>query len=124
MEIYNSRGAPLQFMVDTSDTLKRDVAKMWGFKKMRLCYSLEVTKDDLILQENRTIEICEANLEDEIYENLSKIYFDYYRNSHEAINPVSASFKEFKEILPEKIYYSREGGMSFAIIQNNEIAYV
>lgn len=91
---------------------------------MRSCYSLEVTKDDLILQENRTIEICEANLEDEIYENLSKIYFDYYRNSHEAINPVSASFKEFKEILPEKIYYSREGGMSFAIIQNNEIAYV
>ena len=76
LEIYNSYDVPLQFMVDSSDTLKRDVAKMWGFKKMRLCYSLEVTKDDLILQENRTIEICEANSEDEIYEDFSKIYFD------------------------------------------------
>lgn len=124
LEIYNSHGVPLQFMVDSSDTLKRDIAKTWGFKKMRSCYSLEVTKDDLISHENRTIKICEANLEDEIYENLSKIYFDYYRSSHEAINPVSASFNEFKEILPDKIYFSREGGMSFAFIEKNEIAYV
>ncbi|KGF06829.1 hypothetical protein HMPREF1634_07330 [Tissierellia bacterium S7-1-4] len=123
-EIYIAHGVPLQFMVDSSDTLKRDIAKTWGFKKMRSCYSLEVTKDDLISHENRTIKICEANLEDEIYENLSKIYFDYYRNSHEAINPVSASFNEFKEILPDKIYFSREGGMSFAFIEKNEIAYV
>lgn len=91
---------------------------------MRSCYSLEVTKDDLISHENRTIKICEANLEDEIYENFSKIYFDYYRNSHEAKNPVSASFNEFNKILPEKIYFSREGGMSFAFIEKNEIAYV
>ena len=124
LEIYNSHGVPLQFMVDSSDTLKRDIAKTWGFKKKRSCYSLEVTKDDLISRENRAIKICEANSEDEIYENFSKIYFDYYRNSHEAINPVSASFNEFKEILPEKIYFSREGGMSFAFIEKNEIAYV
>lgn len=32
-EIYNSHGVPLQYMVDSSDTLKRDVAKMWGFKR-------------------------------------------------------------------------------------------
>lgn len=76
MEIYNSRGAPLQFMVESSETFKRDVAKKWGFKKMRSCYSLEVTKDDLISRGNRTIEICEANSEDEIYEDFSKIYFD------------------------------------------------
>lgn len=124
LEIYNSNGVPLQFMVDSSDTLKRDIAKTWGFKKMRSCYSLEVTKDDLISHENRTIKICEANLEDEIYENLSKIYFDYYRSSHEAINPVSASFNEFKEILPDKIYFNQDDGMSFAFIENNEIAYV
>ena len=37
---------------------------------------------------------------------------------------MSASFNEFKEILPEKIYFSRDDGMSFAFIQNNEIAYV
>lgn len=123
-EIYNAHGVPLQFMVDSSETFKRVVAKTWGFKKMRSCYSLEVTKDDLISHENRTIKICEANLEDEIYENFSKIYFDYYRNSHEAINPVSASFNEFKEILPDKIYFNQDGGMSFAFIENNEIAYV
>ena len=124
LEIYNARGASLQFMVDSSDTFKRDIAKTWGFKKMRSCYSLEVTKDDLISHENRTIKICEANLEDEIYENLSKIYFDYYRSSHEAINPVSASFNEFKEILPDKIYFNQDDGMSFAFIEKNEIAYV
>lgn len=123
-EIYNSHDVPLQFMVNSSDTLKRDVAKTWGFKKMRSCYSLEVTKNDLISHENRTIKICEANLEDEIYENFSKIYFDYYRNSHEAINPVSAGFNEFKEILPDKIYFNQDDGMSFAFIEKNEIAYV
>ena len=124
LEIYNSRGASLQFMVDSSETFKRDIAKKWGFKKMRSCYSLEVTKDDLISHENRTIKICEANLEDEIYESLSKIYFDYYRSSHEAINSVSASFNEFKDILPDKIYFNQDDGMSFAFIDNNEIAYV
>lgn len=123
-EIYNAHGVPLQFMVDSSDTFKRNIAKTWGFKKMRSCYSLEVTKDDLISHENRTIKICEANLEDEIYENLSKIYFDYYRSSHEAINPVSASFNEFKEILPDKIYFNQDDGVSFAFIEKNEIAYV
>ena len=123
-EIYNAHGVPLQFMVDSSETFKRVVAKTWGFKKMRSCYSLEVTKDDLISHENRTIKICEANLEDEIYENLSKIYFDYYRNSHEAINHVSASFNEFKEILPDKIYFNQDDGVSFAFIEKNEIAYV
>lgn len=124
LEIYNSHGVPLQFMVDSSDTFKRNIAKTWGFKKMRSCYSLEVTKDDLISHENRTIKISEANLEDEIYENISKIYFDYYRSSHKAINPVSASFNEFKEILPDKIYFNQDDGMSFAFIEKNEIAYV
>lgn len=124
LEIYNAHDVPLQFMVDSSDTFKRNIAKKWGFKKMRSCYSLEVTKDDLISHENRTIKICEANIEDEIYESLSKIYFDYYRSSHEAINPVSAGFNEFKEILPDKIYFNQDDGMSFAFIEKNEIAYV
>lgn len=123
-EIYDSHGAPLQFMVDSSETLKRDVAKKWGFKKKRSCYSIEVTKDDLISHENRTIKICEASFGDEIFENFSKIYFDYYRNVHEDINPLSASFNEFKEILPEKIYFNRDDGLSFLFIEKNEIAYV
>lgn len=41
---------------------------------------------------------------------------------HQAINPLTASFEEFVEILPNEVYFVDE--KNFAFVEDNEIAYV
>ena len=61
---------------------------------------------------------------DEKYFELAKIYFEYYKKTHESINPLSVDFDEFKKILTRDVYYNDEDGMALAFVEDNEIAYV
>ncbi len=122
--ISEENHAPLQMMIDGDDTKKKDFIEENGFKRVRTCYGMSVRRDDLIRKETAKINLLLAKEGDEKYFELAKIYFEYYKKTHESINPLSVDFDEFKKILTRDVYYNDEDGMALAFVEDNEIAYV
>ena len=122
--ISEENHAPLQMMIDGDDTKKKDFIEENGFNRVRTCYGMSVRRDDLIRKETAKINLFLAKEGDEKYFELAKIYFEYYKKTHESINPLSVDFDEFKNILTKDVYYNDEDGMALAFIEDNEIAYV
>lgn len=122
--ISKENHAPLQMMLDGSETEKRNFIKEHDFKRARVCYSMTVSKSDMLSKDISGLKLLHAKEGEAIYDELAKIYFDYYKKTHESINPLSVDFDEFKEILTKEIYYNDESGMSLAFVEDNEIAYV
>ncbi len=116
--------APLQMMIDGDDTKKKDFIEKNGFKRVRTCYSMSVRRDDLIRKETAKINLLLAKEGDEKYFELAKIYFEYYKKTHESVNALTVDFDEFKNILTKDVYYNDEDGMALAFVEDNEIAYV
>lgn len=123
-KISEENHAPLQMMIDGDDTKKKDFIEENGFKRVRTCYSMSVRRDDLLRKETAKINLLLAKEGETIYDELAKIYFDYYKKTHKSINPLSVDFEEFKEILTKYVYYNIESGISFAFVEDNEVAYV
>lgn len=122
--ISEENHAPLQMMIDGDDTKKKDFIEENGFKRVRSCYGMSVRKDDLIKKETAKINLFLAKEGDEKYFELAKIYFEYYKKTHESINPLSIDFDEFKNILTKDVYYNDEDGIALAFVEDNEIAYI
>lgn len=123
-KISEENHAPLQMMLDSKDTVKRNFIKEHGFKRARVCYSMTVRKSDMLSKDISGLKLLHAKEGETIYDELAKIYFDYYKKTHESINPLSVDFDEFKEILTKEVYYNDESGMNLAFVEDNEIAYV
>lgn len=122
--ISKENHAPLQMMIDGNETEKRNFIKNNGFKRARVCYSMTVSKSDMLSKDIVGLKLLHTKEGETIYDELAKIYFDYYKKAHESINPLSVDFDEFKEILTKDVYYNDESGMSLAFVEGNEIAYV
>lgn len=122
--ISEENHAPLQMMIDGDDTKKKDFIEENGFNRVRTCYGMSVRRDNLIRKETAKINLLLAKEGDEKYFELAKIYFEYYKKTHESINPLSVDFDEFKKILTRDVYYNDEDGMALAFVEDNEIAYV
>lgn len=122
--ISEENHAPLQMMIDGDDTKKKDFIEENGFKRVRTCYGMSVRRDDLIKKETAKINLFLAKEGDEKYFELAKIYFEYYKNTHESINALTVDFDEFKNILTKDVYYYDEDGVALAFVEDNEIAYV
>lgn len=122
--ISKENHAPLQMMINSEETKKIDLIKENGFKRARVCYSMTVRKSDMISKNISELKLFHAKEGEAIYDELAKIYFDYYKKTHESINPLSVDFDEFKEILTKEVYYNDESGMNLAFVEDNEIAYV
>ncbi|ERT64925.1 hypothetical protein [Peptoniphilus sp. BV3AC2] len=115
--IADKFGAPLQIMLEDKDDLKRNFILQNGFKLVRTCYSCEFYSSDLkIVPSDTKIMTTVKNRE------FSWNYYNHYKKMHQAINPLTASFEEFVEILPNEVYFVDE--KNFAFVEDNEIAYV
>lgn len=123
-KISEENNAPLQMMIDGYDTKKKDFIEENGFNRVRTCYGMSVRRDDLIRKETAKINLLLAKEGDEKYFELAKIYFEYYKKTHESINALTVDFDEFKNILTKDVYYNEEDGMALAFVEDNEIAYV
>lgn len=122
--ISKENHAPLQMMIDGSETEKINFIKEHGFNRARVCYSMTVRKSDMLSKDISGLKLLHAKECETIYNELAKIYFDYYKKTHESINPLSVDFDEFKEILTKGVYYNDERGVNLAFVEDNEIAYV
>ncbi len=122
--ISEENHAPLQMMIDHEETDKRDFIKNNGFKRMRVCYGMSVRKSDMLKKCIAKLDLFHAKEGETIYDELAKIYFDYYKKTHKSINPLSVDFDEFKNILTKDVYYNDEDGIALAFVEDNELAYV
>lgn len=123
-DISKENHSPLQMMIDGNEIEKRNFIKERGFKRMRVCYSMTVSKSDMLSKDIVGLKLLHAKEGEAIYDELAKIYFAYYKKTHKSINPLSVGFDEFKEILTKELYYNDESGMSLAFVEDNEVAYV
>ena len=126
-KIADEKKCPLQVMIASSETQKVVFLKDHGFKKVRVCYELEVEKDDLFVTEPfQEIKILRANRGDADYLSCCEMLFEYYQVTHEAINPLTSPFEEFIELIPDEVLYSKDNDIiqHAAFVEDDEIAYV
>ena len=85
-----------------------------------LCYMGNVVH----IENGNTFMCCGKGSEE--YDMCTRFLYEYYRNVHEAVNPLTASYEEFLKLLPDEVYYdSYEGEVRhIAFVEENEIAYV
>ena len=125
--IADEQKCPLQAMIASSETQKANFLKGLGFKKVRVCYELEVEKSDLFVTEPfQEMKILKANRGDADYLSCCEMLFEYYKVTHEAINPLTSPFEEFIELIPDEVFYSKDNDIiqHAAFVEGDEIACV
>lgn len=118
---------PLQIGIDSDHLAVIDLLKKSGFILKRKCYEVEVTREDLKKPIGTPKLETKLTSKGELaFEKASDLVFKYYKKTHEDVSPLTVGFKEFKEILPEKVfYYEKEGQVLMAaFLENEEIAYL
>ena len=129
--LQNHIKRPLQVMLSSSEVEKIAFLEKAGFVCKRKCYEACVTMDDLCdmgnvvhIENGNTFMCCGRGSEE--YDMCTRFLYEYYRNVHEAVNPLTASYEEFLKLLPDEVYYdSYEGEVRhIAFVEENEIAYV
>ena len=117
---------PLEAVVSNEDQELCALLSACGFSLRRRCFEMRVTESDL------KTELAVPDLRIERAGNkaehaaCSALLFGHYRRTHEAINPLTASFEEFCGQLPREAYFVRssERVSCAAFIEDNELAYV
>lgn len=116
----------LQVMISSKDIHKINVLKTNGFKKVRSCYELDVTKNDLLAINSKRCDFQEARLGSKIYDSCAKLLFKHYVETHKHINPLTSTYIDFSNDLPDKVlYYAKHDNIIHcSFVKENEIAYV
>ena len=124
--LQQEHNEPFQIMCDSTEKELIEFVEAAGFICKRKCYECEVAKEDLkaVLQSEASMLL--AKYPEKEYLDASKILYAQYIEKHAAVNPMTAAFEEFLEILPKEVYVELQEGkvINFAFIEENEIAYV
>lgn len=124
---------PMQVMLASSEQEKIDFLEQGGFRCARKCYEMEVSAEDYIAEsiqgkgidsQGEEIGFCAKGSRE--YELCCRLMFEYYSKVHKYINPLTAEYAEFVEMLPtEAMYQMKDDGIfGVAFVEENEIAYV
>lgn len=119
-------GRPLQVMAESENTVLTNFLKAGGFKLKRRCFESEVSAADFIGGAASGGELFEAGAGSAEYLSCCEFLYDYHKATHRNVNPLTASFDEFRKILPKTVVFSSlESAVSdFAFLEGNEIAYL
>lgn len=126
-EISKKYLKPIQIGIYSDRSHLVDLLKKSGFIKKRSTYECKVKVSDL----KKSLEDPAINLEiavigSEFYNKSAKLLYDYYKMTHESVNPLAVGFDEFCQVLPKNaLFYKKESEIIFAaFIEENEIAYL
>nr|WP_072536567.1 hypothetical protein [Anaerococcus mediterraneensis] len=118
---------PIQIGIYSDRSHLVDLLKKSGFIKKRSTYECKVSASDL----KKPLEDPSINLEiveigSEFYNKSARLLYDYYKMTHESVNPLAVGFDEFCQVLPKNaLFYKKESEIIFAaFIEENEIAYL
>lgn len=101
--------------------------KKCGFSLKRVTYELEVGKDDLKKPLiDKGLKLKKTTKGQKSYHTCLKLLYDYYKKTHQDLNPLSLGLEEFARAIPENaLYYEEKGQIIFAaFIEADEIAYL
>ncbi len=116
---------PMQVMLSSDDTEQIDFLLAGGFSCKRKCYEMEVTANNFL--QSRTAAPLEITVPGQSeYTSCCQLLYDYYKVTHAEINPLTADFVDFCEILPVEVCFEKKDGQirHIAFIEENEIAYI
>lgn len=113
-------GCPLQVMASSEERALADFLLAGGFVRKRRCFEMEVSRADLAA-EPVPAALQQAEQGSPAYEKCAHLLYDHYARTHRAVNPLTASFEEFQEILPDTVLCASD---HYAFVDENEIAYV
>ena len=126
-ELSEKHGLPLQVMAFSDAKRITSLLQRSGFELKRRCYELQVGPSDLLSHVSKGIpQLSFAKKGSSAYFACAELLYHYYRDTHAAINPLTASLSEFMEALPAEVLYDGPSGRptSAAFIEGNEIAYL
>lgn len=124
--LQQEHNEPFQIMCDSTENELIEFVEEAGFVCKRKCYECEVEKEDMKAELQPEIPPVLVKYSEKEYLEASKILYQQYAEKHVAVNPMTAAFEEFLEILPKEAYVELQERKvtSFAFIEENEIAYV
>lgn len=126
-DLFQKNKRPLQTSVSSDESECIRLLLESGFLLKRKCYEMNVCRSDLLLPlEKNPSELLKAEKGSETYAACAEMIFRYYAVTHASINPLTASFEEFTNILPSTAVYTKTNGViaAVAFTEKNEIAYL
>jgi len=119
-------GSPMQVMLSSEETDMIKFLEQGGFRCMRRCFECEYSENNLAHPLHETFPLQSACSGSADYLACAELLFSQYRVKHEAINPLTDSFRAFQSKLPCFVIWhgNKNGIQHFAFVEENEIAYV
>ena len=126
-ELFRKSNMPLQVMVPSDSARIIDLLQKVGFQLKRKCYEINVGPSDLLSSLPRAARsLVVSHKGSPAFESCARSMYRYYQDTHAAVNPLTASLKEFFEQLPTTVLYTGASSdpLSAAFLEENEIAYL
>lgn len=119
-------GKPLQSIVSSASVHVIGLLTQAGFIRKRTCYPMSVSRADLSAPlSDRPCALAEARRGTPGFDACAERMFAYYRETHAAVSPLTASEAMFAAELPDTVLYTEMNGtIAGAFVEENEIAYV
>ncbi|MCW6701363.1 hypothetical protein NH288_04605 [Anaerococcus sp. NML200537] len=126
-KLIKKSGKALQIGLYSEERDFIDFLKKSGFCLRRVTYELEVGKADLknpLIADD--IKLKKTTKGQKAYDICLKLLYNYYKKTHQSINPLSVVLEEFARTIPENVlYYEENGKIRFAaFLEKDEIAYL
>ena len=117
---------PLQTMAFSGDSEMTDFLTIGGFDMVRRTFAVEAVPADLMMTPDATQTVEKIPYGSPDYDMCCGMLYKYYRETHDPINPVTATEEEFAARLPRDVIVERHDGeiVHVAFVKGNEILYV
>ncbi len=122
-------GKTLQVMISSEDKKQREFLLAGGFQCKRRCYEIEASKEKLkegLRFSGNMVPLHRADASLPEYGECAQVMYEYYKCTHERINPLTAELAAFCEVLPKEVLFQRIDGeiKHVAFVEEDEIAYI
>lgn len=128
MEIRHQEQKPLQVMIESQQSKMVNFLTKSGFQCKRCCYEAKVSSTELKHPLRAELLILPFAKCDPIYQACCHFLYQYYKDTHEQVSPLTVTETEFTAEVPTQTgYYSlNEYGQlaHVAFTEKNEIAYL
>lgn len=116
-------GKPIQVMLYSNKKTICDFLLAGGFTCKRRCFEVEGCPADLTQPVFIRAPLEYTTSGEESYRTAARMLYEHYRQTHEAISPLTADFETFCAVLPELAVLSPDNAHA-AFLEEEEIAYV
>lgn len=126
-ELSRKYGMPLQVMTPSDAERIITLLQKAGFQLKRRCYEMIVSPADLLSPHpTKAQKLFISQKGAPAFSACAELMYGYYKNTHAAVNPLTASFCEFVEMLPTTVLYTSAASepSSATFLEENEIAYL